>query len=262
MSSYRNVVCVGYPKSGTTWLTRLTAELIGCPVEGFWGEPENDGSPTKEGKDRTSEFRCYKAHHQLKDLADASEKSFESVISIVRDPRDLVISGGHYFPTYRFGTLGRKMGKNLPHLPEFLDGFKEYLKSFIYDWEEMIQAVLQEDSDIGVSWLKPSWEEYVRPYVESPHLVVRYEDLLENPKKECKNILQHIGLERDEGEIKRAIRNQSFSRKKKELEKRELYNGGVMRSGKHGQWKNILSKEQKKRITDELYQTLSYFGYL
>ena len=32
----KNIIVVGYPKSGCTWATRLVAELVGCPVGGFW----------------------------------------------------------------------------------------------------------------------------------------------------------------------------------------------------------------------------------
>lgn len=37
----QEVLVVGYPKSGNTWLTRLVAELISCPVKRFFGQPGN-----------------------------------------------------------------------------------------------------------------------------------------------------------------------------------------------------------------------------
>ena len=37
-----NIVIAGYPKSGNTWLTRLVAEVLKCPVVGFLEQPQNN----------------------------------------------------------------------------------------------------------------------------------------------------------------------------------------------------------------------------
>ena len=55
----KKVVVVGYPKSGCTWLVRLVAELIQCPVTGFWGEPDNPEIAI-EGTERKSDFEFSK----------------------------------------------------------------------------------------------------------------------------------------------------------------------------------------------------------
>src|SRR6056297_564086 len=93
------VIASGYPKSGNTWLTRLTAQLIGCPVKGFWTQPQNKDHAI-EGTERVSEYRCFKSHHTYQSL----EESFttfgnrtEKVIYIVRDPRDVAISATFFF---------------------------------------------------------------------------------------------------------------------------------------------------------------------
>ena len=57
----RRVLVVGYPKSGNTWLTRLTAELLGAPVKGFWREPQSFELAV-EGSARSSEIEVYKGH--------------------------------------------------------------------------------------------------------------------------------------------------------------------------------------------------------
>jgi len=46
-------------KSGNTWLTRLTPQLIGCPVKGFCAQQENNHI-AMEGKERKSDYRYFK----------------------------------------------------------------------------------------------------------------------------------------------------------------------------------------------------------
>ncbi len=67
MDEKKKVIIVGYPKSGNTWITRLTAELLNCPVKGFLYEKDNNEIAI-EGLNRTSIYECYKSHHQYNEL--------------------------------------------------------------------------------------------------------------------------------------------------------------------------------------------------
>src|SRR6185436_11037023 len=83
----RRVLVVGYPKSGNTWLTRLTAELLGAPVKGFWKEPHNDDVAI-EGQGRLSDIEVFKGHHSY----GAMRRDF-SLADVVYVVRDVAISG-------------------------------------------------------------------------------------------------------------------------------------------------------------------------
>ena len=96
MTKKRNIVIVGYPKSGTNWLSRLIAEVLQCNFLGDWGFDTINASRI-ERNNNTSEFQIYKSHHIINDIKNASDKEISKIIYIVRDPRDIVISGAHFF---------------------------------------------------------------------------------------------------------------------------------------------------------------------
>ena len=50
----KNIIVAGYPKSGCTWATRLLAELVGCPVAGFWNSDKDEIAI--EGEERALEL--------------------------------------------------------------------------------------------------------------------------------------------------------------------------------------------------------------
>ena len=95
----RRIIICGYPKSGTTWLTRLAAEIVGCPGVGLWCLPGvYDGS--MEGQERVSEFEVYKSHHDIGKLEGTFKyyaNGSERIIYVVRDPRDIIVSASHFF---------------------------------------------------------------------------------------------------------------------------------------------------------------------
>lgn len=256
MSTKENILIVGYPKSGTTWLTRLTAELVGCPVEGFWGEPENPDIAI-EGQERTSPFRCFKSHHQLHELEAASEKSVEAVIYIVRDPRDVIVSGSRHFKPPRFGIVDRAFRWISP-----LNAVYEWLfRIQRYRVRRMMNAVLRGDAGVH-HWCRIPWEDHVRPYAESSALFLRYEDLLEDATKACRQILDHLGMDCSTEDIESAVAHQAMeTRRQQFLEEGKEGKADFMKSGTHGQWRHVLTSEQIQEVHRVLQSSLDRFGY-
>lgn len=259
METHKKIVVVGYPKSGTTWLTRLTAELAGCPVEGFWGQPWHD-EPAIEGHDRTSDFRCYKAHHPAGELREATEKSIYKLLYIVRDPRDVIVSGGQYFDPPRFEWFETYVvQKVLRRIPGLKERYERSVRPRSYRTRRMMGAVLHGDPDFG--WCQVSWAEHVNQYVNTEALLLRYEDLLEDPHAESRRILNHLGLDRSDEHIREAVWEQSMEKKRQELQRQgEEKKLSVMNKGGE-RWRDEMSHAQRRKIENELRDAMRAMGY-
>lgn len=254
--NYKNIIIAGYPKSGTTWLTRLTAEIIGCPIESFWGEPEGF-EIAAEGRERSSSYRCYKSHHQLDEIDLHSRKTYEAIIYLVRDPRDIIVSGSRYFYPPRFGLLGR-IARRTPYVGK---AFKQLANTSKYRINRMTQAVLSGDESVN-AWCGVDWGTHVSPYLESEHLVLRYEDLLENAQKSCYKILDHIGESRTQKEVEDSVYRQSMEFKKKVfMDRGEVGKANFMKSGTRGQWREKLPSSDIQKVEEAFNSLLEYLGY-
>lgn len=248
------VLVIGYPKSGCTWLTRLTAELIGCPVAGFWNEPNNKEIAI-EGIDRKSDYECYKAHHPFRMLQKTFHEAAKEIIYIVRDPRDVAVSAFHYF-----GNPAK-----FPHLKQKLRLMK---LDFIYEWfretrrpTTIVDALIH--GTVESAWLEVCWSNHVKPYLDSDILVVRYEDLLDDPVHEAQRILDSLQLSRSWNQIETAVKKQSFHEKKRQFaENNQTVKAAFLRKGTTGQWKDELTKRQIQKIERAFGDVMRRLGYL
>ncbi len=232
----KNVVVVGYPKSGNTWCTRLVAQVLQAPVVGFFGA-DNKKELAEEGADRVSDFAVYKAHHAYARLnqSDVEHKA----IYVVRDPRDVAVSGAHYFPTEEFNTAN---------------------KTDVDAFEAMVRTICE--GGVYPGCRKP-WAKLVRPYLNNEVFRVRYEDLLENPEGEVGRILAYLGVTRSESEIAEAIEAQSFDKaRSKFVGAKAKKNEKLMREGKSGQHEVHLSAEQIERINTACAREMKQLKYL
>jgi len=228
----KNIVIVGYPKSGTSWLSKLVAELIECPLKGNWGfKIEND--PLEEGHNRKSNYDCYKSHHSYDEIFEVDKKSIEKIIYIIRDPRDIVISGVYFFRFFKRSTFINKL---LPMK------FKK---------KQMIKAVLFGNEKLN-RWCKFSWKDHYSNYLNKDILFIKYEDLLQDARMECQRILKYLDLERTDEFLLNAIDKQSFKNAKK-------YSNA--RKGEKGYWKSQFSNSDKQLFLNKIGESLTFLGY-
>ena len=236
MSDKKTIVVTGYPKSGNTWIARLVAELVGCPINGFWSHRKTDDRGIEE-LDRISDYCCYKSHDQYHECS-SRINDITHLVYVVRDPRDIVISGAHYF--------------------KFKGIFPNSLRSKI---KKMFKTVLNGRKKTHY-YCRIPWSQHVKPFIENNIFYVKYENMLLNPKEQCLRICEHLKIKVSEQKLLQAIENQSFGNKKEFFKKIKNFNSyRHLRSGKMGEWKTQLSKVQINRLTRELNPTLDLLGY-
>lgn len=255
-----NLIVTGYPKSGNTWLTRLVGELVDCPVAGFWGFDEIEVA--REGFDRVSEHKCYKSHFQLSELEKEQQSPDVKIIYVMRDPRDVIVSGANFFDFPRTQFLKRVLNK-LPDVPVLdFETLDPLIAPLSYRVDRMLEAVTSGDEKVNY-WCRVPWSEHVVPFVEDPQiLTVRYEDLLVDAPTECFRILDYVGVERTEDEVAQAIHNQSFHEKRKSLEEEGKVNElPYLREGRKGGWTEVLNEQQKLLVEQELGDAMVLAGY-
>jgi hypothetical protein len=158
----KRIIICGYPKSGNTWLTRLVAEIVGCPVTGFWCDPSNDEEAI-EGLDRDSEYQCFKAHHNADQMARTLSRmgnGSEKIIYIYRDPRSVVVSAAHYF---RFSPNPSRFQGLMEKLPKGGGLYRRLFPSRSSMYELMAKCLV-EGAELG-AWLDRPWKQHVAGYL-------------------------------------------------------------------------------------------------
>jgi len=116
-----------------------------------------------------------------------------------------------------------------------------------------------------------SWSENVASWTEPPHpavLVVRYEDLLENPEAGFLKVARHLQMKPTRAELRRAIALSRFERlrgledRDGFAERPERSHEAFFREGRAGQWRERLSADQVARIVARHGPLMKRFGYL
>ena len=249
-----DIIVVGYPKSGNTWITRLVGELLQAPIIGFWNS--NQYEMAVEGLDRSSNFQIYKGHQEFNKLK-LNSSGQTKIIYVIRDPRDICISAFHY---WKFGIL--------PLKNDFYDLLRKIYNKFIYPLfftknrrlNKMINIIIKGDKQ--KSWLDIPWNNHVYTYLDKDVLIIKYEDMLSNPFDSCKQILSYLNYHLSDDEIRISIDNQSFERKKNQLSlERTKRETEFLRKGQAGDGKKNLSKKQYSNLTSSFQGLLEKFDY-
>ena len=162
-------------------------------------------------------------------------------IYIVRNPLDVAISFAHH------------MGRDIDHAIEFME----------------TEGMETELNRKAVHEIYGSWSQHVASWTAKPHraiYVMRYEDMLADPFGTFGKLARHILLNPTDEQLRKAIDNASFQKLKQQEEKNAFREKPKVakrffRSGKAGEWKEVLTDRQIRRIVSAHKEQMERFGY-
>ncbi len=252
-----DAVVISFPKSGRTWLRTMLTRFyqIRFGIEtmklvGFYNFH-------KQNKDIPRIFFTH--DNYIKDYTgNAEDKSHfrdKKVVLLLRDPRDVVISG--YFQLkYRPNPLkdhlhDLKVGADGPPLIDFVMFSLPRIIHFLNGWARALPTL-------------------------PDALVVRYEDLKADPAKHLARVLAYLGTPATREEIDEAVRFAAFENMRS-LEARAAFGRAdrritpgdpanpqsfKVRRGKVGGYRDCFTDEQVREIDDLVAEQLApEFGY-
>lgn len=163
-------------------------------------------------------------------------------VYVVRNPLDVVVSMTHHFGLSTDEAIQRLGCESVATLNDEL-----FVSQYLNSWSRHVE----------------SWSCSANPRI----LVVRYEDLLEKPTKWFGKIARLVGLDRDLARVERAMQHASF-KSLASIERRDGFleasskTARFFRVGSANQWREVLSREQVRRIIEDHKGQMKRFAYL
>ena len=163
-------------------------------------------------------------------------------IVVVRNPLDIVLSMADHFGLSLNDTIKSMANEN----------------------------AFSPSDDVNVATFLGSWSSHVASWTTQNHagiLVIRYEDMLDQPLETFTRVATLLGLGDDRPRIERAVRFSSFSElRKQEIElgfiEKSLHSDYFFRAGRKNQWAEQLSTEQIASITTQHRVQMERFNYI
>ena len=269
-----------YPKSGNTWirvfLYAVYNLMIGLPLAEVdlnrlseFGENERAAvffEPYLR-KPATIAARAEIAAARLKVQADLFERNGGLVL--IKTHNALIDDAG-------FPTINRDVSAGAVYvIRNPLDVAVSFAHFYGLSIDQAIERMGTENYATGstteeVYFITGSWTQHVRSWTERPNPaihVVRYEDLLDRPFESFAGIADHVMMPHGDGVLHKAVDLTSFAN----LRKAEIAHGFpektqhvdlFFRSGRAGQWRDVLTDKQVQRLVDDHGAEMARFGYL
>lgn len=224
---------VGYPKSGNSWLCYLLSYCLNAEFDDF----DNPGIYPRSKYIRQFvkgglEHRSYQEHlgKILKTHTTAlPHNSSQSLVYLVRDGRDVMVSYFHYEYGYKC---------TLPIFERYLP-----IKSILHRFKwRLVTKYYKPDFSTYLRKRLHEWVLHIKIYHELGYsALVRYEELLASPQMTLEKILFQVGAEVEMSVIQMAVEIFEFSKlaqRKQGIEDSQSF----YRKGISGDWQNYFSE--------------------
>jgi hypothetical protein len=229
-----DVIFSSYPRSGTTWSRFTLFEILTGRAAGF--EAVNSTICTiathRNGpRLLPGNGKFIASHEQFR-------PEYKRAIYLVRDARDVALSEFAYTRALEF----------------FEGDFDKFLRTFLCG---------------KISAFGP-WQRHVASWLDSPIaatgnlLVVRFEDLRQNPHEGFMRMAEFLGINADEDRIRQAIANNSLDKMKKKEDaepQRASVKGRFVRGGAVQGWRGKLTPAQVELIEHHAGSAFARLGY-
>jgi aryl sulfotransferase len=176
-----------------------------------------------------------------------SQEASKAIIYLVRNPLDLALSFS------KFKTVS---------IDQIIEEMEREDNTLSKDDQRSLKVQLPQTLS--------TWNHHVKSWTQQsdiPILIVKYEDLLKEPFYQFKKVVQFLGFNYSDNEIKVAVQKSNFETLKNQesvLGFREKYSSTEVffRSGVAGEGEKKLSLSQIQQITKPHQEMMQRFGYL
>lgn len=188
--------------------------------------------------------RVFLKAHDAYDPALFPSSSLNLLILIVRNPLDISVS------------LAEFSGMSLSESVDFLNS----TDSSLCDSPERGYHQLPQ--------LLGSWSRHCKSWLEThcPRIVIRFEDLIRDPKLMVRKLYRFVGYTHNEALLCEAVEANNFQslcglEKSGQFEERSIDGHQFFRAGRVGDWKRHLSSSQVESIIVHHGDVMQHFGY-
>ena len=273
-----------YPKSGNTWVRSIISSLLYSndgnfnfelmlkvsqfPEKKYFKDFVNDFGNFNEIKESwisaqdkinlDNQIKILKTHQGKYTVGKNSftnDQNTLATIYIVRDPRTLISSISNHY------TLPIDSVCDFLTTPQIIGNTKKW-----------------EDKETGMQCLLGKWNDHYRSWTRNKNnfLLIKYEDLIQNPENELEKIInflkKYLDVKTNDNKNKKILETTSF-KNLKEMEQKGLFKENVLNKkddskvnffhlGPANNWKDTLNEDVKNKIEKNFYNEMKELDYL